>query len=111
MVILASNSESVKSPVATKFVKPSDNDVSSPVMPDGAFVMSSTFFSSAWCGAWSVAITEMTPDFKPSITAKRSFSVRSGGFILAAEPLIKSKSSVFEKCCGAASAVTFAPKC
>ena len=40
-----------------------------------------TSFSSRACGAWSVAMQSIVPSRRPSISAWRSASVRSGGFI------------------------------
>ena len=55
--------------------------VSRPVTPIAA-CSKGTSFSSASCGAWSVAMQSIVPSRRPSISAWRSASVRSGGFIL-----------------------------
>ena len=49
-------------------------------MPIGA-CSNGTSFSSRACGAWSVATQSMMPERSPSMSAWRSPSVRSGGFI------------------------------
>ena len=49
-------------------------------MPIGA-CSNGTSFSSRACGAWSVAMQSIVPSRRPSISAWRSSSVRSGGFI------------------------------
>ena len=61
-------------------MKTAANDVSSPVVPIGAS-SNGTSFSSRACGAWSVAMQSIVPSRRPSISACRSDSVRSGGFI------------------------------
>ena len=50
-------------------------------MPNGAR-SNSTCFSSAWCGAWSVAITSTVPSSKPVQQRVDVGRSRSGGFIL-----------------------------
>ncbi|MFR7553081.1 MAG: hypothetical protein ACLUVB_10305 [Acutalibacteraceae bacterium] len=49
-----------------------------PIVPFGAL---KSAFSSGVCGAWSVAIASIVPSRGASIIARRSFSVRSGGFM------------------------------
>ena len=51
-------------------------------MPLGAATNSSAFSYGA-CGAWSLPIVSMTPSASAARTARRSDSVRSGGYILA----------------------------
>ena len=72
----------VRRPVCTNAVLQTENAVSSPVMPEGALA-NSRAFSSAVCGAWSVAIMSIVPSASASISACRSASVRSGGFMRA----------------------------
>ena len=84
------------------------NEVSSPVVPIGA-CSNGTSFSSRACGAWSVAMQSMTPSRRPSMSAWRSRSVRSGGFIFirvssAADVLVRQ-----QRWCGVASQVTCTP--
>src|SRR5215831_13581453 len=67
-------------PLCTSRSKHNDTAVSRPVMPNGA-LSNSTCFSSAACGAWSVAMTSMLPSARPSSMASRSAPSRSGGFI------------------------------
>ncbi len=55
--------------------------VSSPVTPNGASA-NSTFFSSSWWGAWSVATQSIVPSTRAATSAARSASALSGGFIL-----------------------------
>ena len=68
-------------PGSTSPVQSTGKAVSSPVMPKALF-SSPRDFSSAECGAWSVAIMSMVPSRSASISARRSASPRSGGFIL-----------------------------
>ena len=66
--------------VSTKFVYIVANAVSIPttpiILPDKPLL-----FSSAECGAWSVAIISIVPSSKPSTSASLSSSLRIGGFI------------------------------
>ena len=64
-----------------------------------------TSFSSSECGAWSVATQSIVPSRRPSISAWRSSSVRSGGFILKRESRLRTASSVSVRWCGVASQV------
>ena len=57
------------------------NAVSSPIMPFAASVKVQILSVSA-CGAWSVPMASIVPSARPSISAKRSSSLRSGGAIL-----------------------------
>jgi hypothetical protein len=47
-----------------------------------AAASNSRSFSTAECGAWSVAMQSMVPSARPSRTARTSSAERSGGFIL-----------------------------
>ena len=67
-------------PGTTSSVWTAANAVSSPVVPIGAS-SHGTSFSSRACGAWSVAMQSIVPSRRPSISAWRSASPRSGGFI------------------------------
>ena len=67
-------------PGRTSSVWTAANAVSSPVVPIGAS-SHGTSFSSRACGAWSVAMQSIVPSRRPSISAWRSASPRSGGFI------------------------------
>ena len=67
--------------------------ITSPIIPLGASVIAFAF-SSTLCGAWSVAIISMVPSCNPSMIARRSSSVRSGGFIFANVPCSIHASSV-----------------
>ena len=87
------------------------NAVSSPVVPIGAS-SHGTSFSSRACGAWSVAMQSMVPSRRPSISAWRSASPRSGGFIFSrvSSREASTSSSVSERWCGDASAEIFTPR-
>ena len=78
-LIFSMSSVNVKTPVFTSAVYAAANDISIPMEPFGACRKSA--FSSGVCGAWSVAITSIVPSFTASIIARRSFSLRSGGFM------------------------------
>ena len=78
-LIFSMSSVSVKTPVFTSAVYAAANDVSIPMEPFGACRKSA--FSAGVCGAWSVAMTSIVPSFTASIIARRSFSLRSGGFM------------------------------
>ena len=68
-------------PVRTRWVWQAANAVSSPVTPKGASSNGTSFSSAAW-GAWSVAMQSRVPSASAAISASRSDSSRSGGFIL-----------------------------
>ena len=72
--------------------------------PNGA-ASNGTSFSSGECGAWSVAIAAIVPSRSASISAARSSSVRSGGFIFMFGSSVRTASSVRQRWCGVASAV------
>ncbi len=76
-------------------------------MPKGA-LSKSTAFSSAWCGAWSVAIASIVPSERPATSASRSESSRSGGFIFVRveKSDFATSSSVRTRWCGVTSQVT-----
>ena len=59
---------SVRCPLRTRFVMPRAIAVSSPMMPLGASA-NGLAFSSAECGAWSVAMMSIAPSFRPSMMA------------------------------------------
>ena len=83
--------------------------VSRPVTPIAA-CSKGTSFSSAWCGAWSVAMHSMVPSRSASISAWRSASQRSGGFILKRRgSRLRTSSSVRQRWCGLASALICTP--
>ena len=65
-----------------------------------------------WCGAWSLAMQSTVPSARPSTSAARSRSERSGGFILVwvEKPLFATSSSVRIRWCGATSQVTRRPR-
>ena len=92
----------------TSSVTASGRAVSSPIIPLGALVKS-TFFSSAVCGAWSVAIISIVSSIRPAIILSLSSADLRGGFIFANTPYSKTSSSVRVKWCGVASAKTFTP--
>ena len=72
-------------------------------MPIGA-CSNGTSFSSRACGAWSVAMQSIVPVRRPSISAWRSSSERSGGFIFSrVSSFSSSASSVSVRWCGLAS--------
>ena len=71
----------LKTPGRTSSVYRTGNAVSSPTIPM-ALPRSPFDFSSALCGAWSVAIMSIVPSFIPSMSASLSRSDRMGGFIL-----------------------------
>ncbi len=78
-------------------------------MPIGAS-SNATSFSSRACGAWSVAMQSMVPSRSPSISACRSSSVRSGGFIFSRVSSRSSRlRSVSVRWCGDASALMCTP--
>ncbi len=76
-------------------------------MPNGA-MLNCTSFSSAWCGAWSLAMQSTAPSARPLSSASRSFCERRGGFILVCveKPLFATSSSVRIRWWGATSQVT-----
>ena len=82
--------------------------VSRPVVPIGA-CSKGTSFSSRACGAWSVAMQSTTPERRPSMSAWRSASVRSGGFIFIRVSRPRTACSVRHRWCGEASQVTCTP--
>ena len=84
------------------------NAVSSPVTPFGA-CSNGCSFSSAACGAWSVAMQSTTPERTASISAWRSASAASGGFIFTLASSERTASSVSSRWCGEASADTRTP--
>ena len=100
----------VRTSSRTRLVTPRASAVSRPMMPLGASV-SGFAFSSALCGAWSVAMISMTPSFKPRRISCLSSRVRSGGFIFARVPCFKTALSSRLKWCGVTSAMTWAPSC
>ena len=63
--------DSVIRPVCTSRSNTIGTAVSSPTIPNGAR-SNSTIFSSAWCGAWSVAMASTLPSARPSSIASRS---------------------------------------
>ena len=73
-------------------------------MPNGA-VSNGCSFSSRECGAWSVAMKSIAPLRSASISAWRSSSARSGGFILKFASSERTASSVSVRWCGETSAV------
>ena len=79
-------------------------------MPIGAS-SKGTSFSSRACGAWSVAMQSIVPSRRPAISAWRSSSARSGGFIFSRVSSRSSSASwVSVRWCGVASAVIFTPR-
>ena len=62
-------------------------------MPNGAWSKGARF-SSAVCGAWSVARQSSVPSAMAAMTAARSAAERSGGFILASVSYSPTASSV-----------------
>ena len=68
-----------------------------------------TSFSSRACGAWSVAIASIVPSRSASISAARSSSARSGGFIFTFGSSERTASSVRQRWCGVTSAVARTP--
>ena len=79
-------------------------------MPIGAS-SNGTSFSSRACGAWSVAMQSIVPVRRPSISAWRSSSQRSGGFIFSRVSSFSSSAwSVSVRWCGLASQVIFTPR-
>ena len=77
-------------------------------MPIGA-CSNGTSFSSRACGAWSVAMQSTIPERRPSMSAWRSASVRSGGFIFIRVSRLRTACSVRHRWCGEASQVTRTP--
>ncbi len=77
-------------------------------MPIGA-CSNGTSFSWWACGAWSVATQSISPEVSASTSAWRSFSLRSGGFILKRLSSVRTTSSVRVRWCGVASALTAMP--
>ena len=59
-----------------------------------------TSFSSRACGAWSVATQSIVPARSPSISARRSASVASGGCIFMRVSMPRTSSSVSSRWCG-----------
>ena len=83
--------------------------VSRPVTPIAA-LSKGTSFSSLACGAWSVAMQSIVPSRSPSISAWRSASERSGGFILKRiGSRLRTSSSVRQRWCGVASQLIRTP--
>ncbi len=80
-VIRSTTVSSDSTPGSTRCVCSAANAVSSPVTPIGA-TSNGCSFSSRACGAWSVATQSIVPERSASISASRSASERSGGFIL-----------------------------
>ena len=78
-------------------------------MPIGA-CSKGTSFSSRACGAWSVATQSIVPSRRPSISAWRSASVASGGFIFMRVSMPRTSSSVSSRWCGETSALTRQPR-
>ena len=79
-------------------------------MPIGA-CSNGTSFSSRACGAWSVAMQSIVPSRRPSISARRSSSSRSGGFIFRrVSSRSRTASCVSVRWCGEASAVIRTPR-
>ena len=72
------------------------NAVSSPITPNGAD-SNGTSFSSGLCGAWSVAIAGSSRRARASISAARSCSLRSGGFIFRFGSSVRIASSVRQR--------------
>ncbi len=96
-------------PGTTRSVWIAAKAVSSPVTPIAA-LSNGTSFSSFACGAWSVAMQSIVPSRRPSISAWRSASVRSGGFILnRIASRLRTSSSVMQRWCGVASQLIFTP--
>ena len=79
------------------------------MVPIGA-CSKATSFSSRACGAWSVAMQSIVPSRRPSMSALRSVSVRSGGFIFMRVSRPATSSSVSVRWCGLASHVTCTPE-
>ncbi len=92
-VMRSTRVSSGSTPGSTSSVCRTANAVSRPVTPIAA-CSKGTSFSSGACGAWSVATQSMVPSRSPSISAWRSSSVRSGGFILKRESRLRTASSV-----------------
>ena len=105
-VIRSTTTDSGSSPGSTRCVCTAANAVSSPVTPIGA-TSNGCSFSSRECGAWSVAMQSIVPLRSASISAWRSLSVRSGGFILKLASSERTASSVRQRWCGVTSQVTF----
>ena len=82
--------------------------VSRPTTPKGASSKGTSLLFGA-CGAWSVATQSTSPLLSASTRALRSFSARSGGFILklVSNEASSRRSSV--RWCGVVSAVTRTP--
>ena len=79
-------------------------------MPIGAS-SNGTSFSSWACGAWSVAMQSIVPSLRPAISAWRSSSERSGGFIFSRVSRVSSRiASVSVRWCGLASHVIRTPR-
>ena len=79
-------------------------------MPIGAS-SKGTSFSSRACGAWSVAMQSIVPSFRPAISAWRSASERSGGFIFSRVSRRSSNAvSMSVRWCGLTSQVIFTPR-
>src|SRR5262249_135604 len=78
VVIAVTTVASGSTPGSTRPVTSDANAVSRPVTPFGA-CSNGCSFSSAACGAWSVAITSTRPERTASISASRSSSDASGG--------------------------------
>ena len=80
------------------------------MVPIGA-CSNGTSFSSRACGAWSVAMQSIVPSRKPAISACRSSSSRSGGFIFSrVSSRSRMASRVSVRWCGEASAVIRTPR-
>ena len=91
--IRSSSVSSVSTPDSTSSVLSTENAVSSPVTPNGADSIG-TSFSSGLCGAWSVAIAAIEPSRTASSSAARSCSERSGGLIFRFGSSVRTASSV-----------------
>ena len=107
-VIFSTSSARSMVPGRTSSVWSTAKAVSSPVTPIAA-CSKGTSFSSEACGAWSVATQSIVPSASPSISAWRSSSVRSGGFILKRASRLRTSSSVSTRWWGEASQVTWTP--
>jgi hypothetical protein len=89
----STSSSSPITPGSTSPVCSAAKAVSSPVTPMGASSNGCSFSSRAW-GAWSVAMQSIAPERSASISAWRSDSARSGGFIFMFVSSVRTASSV-----------------